>query len=475
MQILVVVSLLIVLLPAELLWEVPQWPSWLPPLAAGVYVAVAAGLAMLRVRSVRRKLRSRGADAAQCVSLRLGRLQAFWLLGGLAALVFAVGFGHWVFERGGLAAVPLIRHAVVWLPFALAAVLGWWLEYPAAAALRAGTSANVARWDRRGYVAFQLRHSLLFAAVPIGLIVLCMDLLEIYLYPVLPAVLAEWVLLGGTLLSAGTVFYLAPLLVVRIWRTEPLPPGPLRDELESMCRRLGLRFRRILVWKSGGVLANAGVMGLSPGVRYLLISDGLLAHAPREQILAVFAHEARHVLEHHILYSMLFALAASMGTTALAELLGRAAGAPGWAIQAAALGALACVWFWGFGWLSRRFERQCDVYAAWLISRELFNGDSEEREFPSDRIEPAGAEIFAAALRRIAALNGLPTGKWNWRHGSIAWRIDHLLRLAGRGGTTRPIDRTVRRIRRGLWCAVAAAATLMVLQVMLHGFVPETL
>ncbi|HAU38600.1 MAG TPA: Zn-dependent protease with chaperone function, partial [Phycisphaerales bacterium] len=69
----------------------------------------------------------------------------------------------------------------------------------------------------------------------------------------------------------------------------------------------------------------------------------------------------------------------------------------------------------GFGWVSRRFERQCDVQAAWAMSGAA----------PGDRaavITPEGAATFAWALQQIARLNGIAPEQFNWRHGSIARR-----------------------------------------------------
>jgi hypothetical protein len=50
----------------------------------------------------------------------------------------------------------------------------------------------------------------------------------------------------------------------------------------------------------------------------------------------------------------------------------------------------------------------------------------------------------------------------NWRHGSIAWRVEYLLRLSAGGGSVDQIDRVVRRIKLGIWAAAAASAGLIV-------------
>ena len=114
----------------------------------------------------------------------------------------------------------------------------------------------------------------------ISLIVLAIDALHLYLYPALPVRIAEPVVLAASALAAMGVFLLMPAMIVRIWKTGPLPPGPLRDRLEDISRRLKLRYRHILVWRSGGMVANAGVMGIVGPLRYVLLSDALLEQMP---------------------------------------------------------------------------------------------------------------------------------------------------------------------------------------------------
>jgi STE24 endopeptidase len=116
----------------------------------------------------------------------------------------------------------------------------------------------------------------------------------------------------------------------------------------------------------------------------------------------------------------------------------------------------------GFGWLSRRFERQCDVIGAWAVGTEL---DPPGGDPPGDAgaIRPEGAALFARALERIAALNGIPARQRNWRHGSIASRVSYILWMGATRGSRATIDRTVRRIKRGLWLLLAAAVAATVL------------
>ena len=93
----------------------------------------------------------------------------------------------------------------------------------------------------------------------------------------------------------------------------------------------------------------------------------------------------------------------------------------------------------GFGWVSRRFERQADAFAATSLSR-----DPEDRPLPV--VSEAGIDAMGSALMDVSGSSGVPSRRFSWRHGSIDSRIRHLRSLAGVEIGSVPIDRTVRRI-----------------------------
>ena len=78
--------------------------------------------------------------------------------------------------------------------------------------------------------------------------------------------------------------------------------------LESMalCRRVGMRYRDILLWRTQNNMGNAAVMGLVPQVRYILLSDLLLETMTESQIEAVFAHELGHIVHRHMAWYIVF-------------------------------------------------------------------------------------------------------------------------------------------------------------------------
>jgi len=432
------------------------------PVLAG-YLALAALLAWGTSALSLRVLTRRAVISASVLRRHaaLTFLTRLWLIGG-SALVLLLGFGRWIIDDLDLGRFPLASEAMALLPFVAALILVWLLDYPYYRMVRLRLAEQYALtgqepitiWSRRDYLVHNLRHHLLFVLVPVGLIVLAVDALHLYLGPLLPAELAEPVLLVGSGLLAGLVFLLAPLLIVRIWATSRLPDGPLRTELNEMCRALKLRYRDLLIWRTGNAIANAAMMGLIAPVRYVLLSDGLLEKMDRRQTKAVFAHEAGHIVQHHIFYSALFAVAAALLAGSLASLLEHSAARGPWQANLLAAALLLLAWWAGFGWLSRRFERQSDVLAAQWVGREFAPPGQEHR------ITPQGAAIFAAALQRIAQLNGISPRQRNWRHGSIAGRVGFVLWMGARGESTEVINRVIRRCKIALWMAFGISVAL---------------
>ncbi len=456
MHVVVLTAFLVALTLADLAPAVGQ--RWLVAPALALYISAAAALGAFRTAMSLRALARTGGASTGRTYHRLAVVARVWLVAGLAAVVTA-GYGRWVLDDLGLAGVPLAWEAALLAPFFLALLLTWLLEYPLyrAVRLRQAAEAPAPRpvWGLGEYLSYNLRHQVLFVAVPVGLILLAGDGLQL-LAPVLPERLAEPVVLGGSIAASVGVFLIAPVLIVRIWRTARLPDSDLRRELEALCRTLGLRYRQLLVWRSGGALANAGVMGLIGRVRYILLSDALLANLPPAGVRAVFAHEAAHIVAHHLFYALLFAVSSVVLCGAAGDAAAALAGGPWWMGQLVALPLLGLVWGVGFGWISRRFERQSDVWAAWL------SGEGEPR--PDGAIPADGAAIFSRSLQAVASLNGHSPRQWNWRHGSIASRVAYVMWLGSTGGRRQDIDAVVRRIKIALWLAVAASAAVLAVQ-----------
>src|SRR5207237_2960251 len=167
----------------------------------------------------------------------------------------------------------------------------------------------------RSYFLSNLRLQILFTTVPVLAIILLRDVfaLGVAAWRGPGALKDDAVDFATMLLSTALVFALAPEILRRVLQTQPLPDSPLRRRLEAMCRRVGMRYRDILLWRTQNNMGNAAVMGIIPPVRYVLLSDLLLERMDDEQIEAVFAHEVGHVVHRHmawyVVVIMVFTLA----------------------------------------------------------------------------------------------------------------------------------------------------------------------
>ena len=218
-----------------------------------------------------------------------------------------------------------------------------------------------------------------------------------------------------------------PLVLRHAWDTQPLARGALRDLFEAAARRAGFRCREILVWNTGHTMANAAVVGLGPRLRMVFLSDALLAQLAARELLAVFAHEIGHARRHHVLvfvsWTAGFFLCADL---ALARWL---PSGELWATSA--LVAAVALWYAGFGWLSRRFELDADLFSVELT------GD---------------VEGMVCALDSVGGPHG--GARRTWRHFSIDARVQFLRSFALDAGIGLALRR---RLRALTWVGVLLA------------------
>lgn len=408
---------------------------------------------------------------------------------GFAAMVLLTRWPAWFTFAQVSPLLQIFGDWIVLAPFVVGHVAVWLVTYPLERAMREqsvdwpveAAERQTERWPLRSYLDFNLRHHILIVAVPMSLILLAADLTRGYGDALKTWSGLVWIpdaILG---LVAASVFVISPLLLARIWRTAPLDAGPVRERLEAMCDRIGLRFREILIWHSDGMMINAAVMGVFAPVRYVLLSDALLDTMSPRQIEAVFGHEAGHVRHGHIKYFLVFAIVGWFAVAGAMELLARIAIGPSSpdflsARTIEGFGLLATVVFWGvgFGWLSRRFERQADLHGARSVITDEANcdlpcsvhhctgGSSSLKGSGRGRVCATGAAIFSSALDRVALLNGIPHDERSWRHSSIGSRIRFLTSLAGDPGKTARFERLIGRAKIALVTLAVVGASLTV-------------
>ncbi|MBA4027639.1 MAG: hypothetical protein C0475_00580 [Planctomyces sp.] len=282
-----------------------------------------------------------------------------------------------------------------------------------------------------------------------------------------PAALGAAQLLG---LLAGIGLW--PLIVRTLWQAKPLAEGPLRQRLDGLVRAPGARVGDVLAWDTAGTTANAAVVGVIPGLRYVFLSDRLLDGLSSDQIAAVTAHEVSHLRRGHLPWTMVAVMALAGAAGALVDVTLRLIG-PGPADAAGQLqtaASAAALWGVGvpsaavgavlFGWVSRRFEWQADADAVRAMA-------GQGQAPPTPEALRLAAGLFGSALAGVARMHRMDPHRFMWRHGSIAQRIGRAADLgAGKHSASidgqplalpgaLPIDRQVARIK------LASAAVLV--------------
>jgi STE24 endopeptidase len=152
----------------------------------------------------------------------------------------------------------------------------------------------------------------------------------------------------------------------------------------------------------------------------VLITDGMLEQMDDAKIEAVFGHEAGHVKRHHILFFLLFAFISGCAVTIFSVQTFRLSRRDYALFQWLATGfglLLAIKWGFLFGWISRRFERQADLFGVRTLALSglpcaqpcaLHTAASNPGGTPlTGALCSTAAHVFADALHEVALLNGI--------------------------------------------------------------------
>jgi len=239
---------------------------------------------------------------------------------------------------------------------------------------------------------------------------------------------------------AALCVVLLPVVVRRIWMTAPLPVGPLRDLLLAVSRDRKCPVREILIWNTGGTMANAAVVGLARRLRYMLLSDLLLRRLTAPQLAAVARHELAHLRRWHLPLRLAMLLVPVTWWMALEHAwpgleAWQAGPASALVIPFAMLAYAVIV----VGWYSRLLEHDADLDAC-------LSADGE--------VDQTAAANLCGAL--IAVCGGSDGGWLQWLHPSLEKRLRFLREIVHR-------PETGTKLRRQLWRigAVIALAHLM--------------
>lgn len=286
------------------------------------------------------------------------------LIATLVLLLYVVGFQRFL-------QVPLFTHTVITLVF-------FFLYFTALAFYMS--------WKRASFY-----FPFLF---PFLIYVFLGDLFEIFFGgAALPLLFA--------LLVVSMLLFL-PLLFRWLWQCTPLSDSALKDRLDAFCSRQKFRHGGMKIWEALPSSATAAIIGVIPRFRYILFTESLLKTFPEEEIEAVLAHEIGHSKYKHLLFYpfILFGIVPLMSI--INDFLEKIPLVLLFIVEGAAL----LIYFRVlFGFFSRRFEQEADLYT-------LCCG--------------LPASTMISALKRLGSAHHISLKQPNWHHGSLIDRISAL-------------------------------------------------
>jgi STE24 endopeptidase len=271
-----------------------------------------------------------------------------------------------------------------------------------------------------------------------------------------------------------------------------MPAGLLRDRLLACARRLGFRCSDILLWNTRNGMANAMVIGLVPWLRYVVFTDRLIEEFSEEEVEAVFGHEAGHIRHQHMSYYLLFltlsiAVLVLLGDCYLMPFLInsrdavlarywpalRTTAESGKMTEDLALFPMVALTvgyiFLVFGFLSRRCERQADLFGCRATSCRNTDclGHDETTSYPllGGGLCTTGIRTFIRALEKVAHVNAIsrdrPGFLQSWQHSTIANRVAFLQSVLVDPRIEAAFQRRLTRLKWGLLLGLVVVFALL--------------
>lgn len=285
--------------------------------------------------------------------------------------------------------------------------------------------------SRAGYIFSQFRFNLP-VILPWTIATFCIDLaflLPNYIQDLLAA--HEWsqlILYAFFFLFLGIFF---PLFIQLIWGCRPVEDPDLLHLLAEICETAGVRVRRAIMWPvMEAQIITAGVMGIVGRFRYILLTPSIIEILSREELKSVLAHELGHTKKGHLHFFLFFFMGYVIisflypdAFFLLLYLSGTIGAFSDFFISGdkrviaflffAPMAVILVLYFrYLFGFFSRNFERQADLFALNMMGR---------------------SGPLVSALEKVALVNGIDMAAPNWHHYSIRERVDFLMECENRG------------------------------------------
>jgi len=232
-----------------------------------------------------------------------------------------------------------------------------------------------------------------------------------------------------------------PGLIRYWWGCRPFLPSEKVKALRGFLGEKKFKYRDLLRWPIfEGRMMTAGIMGLMPRFRYILITESLMEILSLEELKAVVAHEMGHARYRHFFFYLVFFIGFAVVSTGLWEFVAvllatrpflmKVIGVGGstdpsflhFVLALPVLFSMVVYFRYVMGFFMRHFERQADLYSALIMGS-------------------AGGTI--SSLEKIALLSGRIRDLPSWHHFSIRQRVDTLWRFLREPGLLRKQNRFV--------------------------------
>ena len=249
---------------------------------------------------------------------------------------------------------------------------------------------------------------------------------------------------GNLIFFLGFVLLLMiymPGMIQQWWGCRPLKGSEKAGELEAFLDEKGFKHRGLLTWPIfEGRMMTAGIMGIAPRHRYILITDSLFETLSVDELKAVLAHEMGHAKYFHLLFYLVFMAGFMVISLGLQDFLPylyyihpslmglissgdtKSVNFYYLAMSITMLITLIVYFRYVMGFFMRNFERQADLYSAKLIGS------------PAQTV---------SSLEKIAYYSGKIRDIPSWHHFSISERVDCLMRTLKDPGLFRQHNRFV--------------------------------
>ncbi|MBN2420266.1 MAG: M48 family metalloprotease, partial [Deltaproteobacteria bacterium] len=330
--------------------------------------------------------------------------------------VFAFNLKHWIEQIPVAGSVYIFQGLLAIMVFILYLGTIWYFAHPAYNIIY---NTDI---GKRAFILWNIRLNLP-VIFPWLLLSFGIDFVSLSPWPEFNSFLeqpAGQILFFGIFLIIAIIFL--PALVQFFWGCLPVKDSIKSESIRGFFRELGFRYRALVNWPLlGGKMMTAGIMGVIPRFRYVLVTESLMEALDPTELRAVMAHEAGHARYYHqLILSMLFFgyFILSLGFfdpefyfTVMGYLVSRI---PDvilsdnlYLVIFAVPMLVSLIIYFRFimGFFMRHFERQADTYAALTIGTPL---------------------PIISSLEKIALLSGKIRDVPSWHHFSISQRVDFL-------------------------------------------------